>query len=151
MDIASAFWDRTRRMTVTGACLAVILSTGAGEAQDRRSTVSVPESATALEGFPRVRIDISQDVATRRELSPMDAERNRLRVRITRGRFYWASRNDGPLAWSSSDGFTYLLSTQPGRYVRFTRVNDTLTYVEHVDTASGSVTFWGELRIVIGK
>jgi hypothetical protein len=32
-----------------------------------------------------------------------------------------------------------------------TRLNDRVSYVEHVDLASGSVTWWGELRIVIGK
>ena len=52
---------------------------------------------------------------------------------------------------TSSGEFTYLSSNEPSRYVRVRRLNDRLTYIEHVDTALGSVTYWGELRIVIGK
>jgi hypothetical protein len=35
--------------------------------------------------------------------------------------------------------------------VRIRQLRDKLTYVEHVDTDTGSVTYWGELRIVLGK
>jgi hypothetical protein len=44
-----------------------------------------------------------------------------------------------------------LTSAEPGRYVRFKRINDRIAYVEHVDTAFGSVTYWGELRIVLDR
>jgi len=35
--------------------------------------------------------------------------------------------------------------------VRFRRLGERLSYVEHVDLDLGSVTYWGELRIVLDK
>ena len=72
-------------------------------------------------------------------------------IRIEDGGFYWSSRDNRRLALTSSGEFTYLSSSEPGRYVRIRRLNDRLTYMEHVDTDLGSVTYWGELRIVFGK
>jgi hypothetical protein len=71
-------------------------------------------------------------------------------IRIVDGQYYWASRDNRPLRLQSSGEFTYL-SSEPGQYIRFTRMNDRISYVEHVDLAHGSVTWWGELRIVVGK
>jgi len=111
----------------------------------------VPAGATALEGVPTVRIDTTQEGAIRRELDDAEAAASRLRIRIVDGRYYQAGRNDRPLRVTTAGDFTYLMSDEPGRYVRFRRLNDRLTYVEHVDMAAGSVTFWGELRVVLGK
>ena len=113
--------------------------------------VTFPKKATALEGLPQIRIDSTRDSATRRTLDPVEAARDRLTIRIADGRLYWSSRGDRPLAQTSFGDFTYLSSAEPGRYVRIRWLNDKLTYVEHVDTEFGSVTYWGELRVVIGK
>jgi hypothetical protein len=66
------------------------------------------------------------------------------------GQFYWTTRGNRLLHLNSSGEFTYL-SSEPGQYIRFTRLNDKISYVEHVDLALGSVTWFGELRIVVGK
>jgi hypothetical protein len=76
---------------------------------------------------------------------------HRLEITIENGRYFWASRNNEPLTIGSAGEFTYLSSSEPGKYIRFTRLNRTLTYVEHVDMAFGSVTYVGELRIVMGR
>ena len=133
-------WSRTLGAFAVAACLGTA-SAAAGQ---------IPGNATSLEGLPTVRIDTTQDGATRRELGGAEAAANRLRIRIVDGRYYQAGR-DRPLTVSTAGEFTYLLSDEPGRYVRFRRLNDRLTYVEHVDMAAGSVTFWGELRIGLGK
>jgi hypothetical protein len=70
---------------------------------------------------------------------------------VDHGRYVWASRENAPLILSSSGEFTYLSSSKPGNYVRFRQVNNRITYVEHLDTAHGSVTYWGELRVVLGN
>jgi hypothetical protein len=70
-----------------------------------------------------------------------------LTIRVVDGQFYWTSRENRPLRLSQSGEFTYLAS-DPGRYIRFTRLDDQIGYVEHLDAAWGSVTWWGELRIV---
>jgi hypothetical protein len=73
-----------------------------------------------------------------------------LRLRVRDGKVFWASRNDVPLTVSSSGAFTYLTS-EPGSYIRLTKLNDKISYVEHVDLKEhGSVTWWGELRLVVG-
>jgi hypothetical protein len=106
--------------------------------------------ATALEGVPTVRIDSTEAGTARRVLNEAEAAKNRLTISILDGRFYWTSREDRLLSLSSSDDFTYL-SSEPGKYIRITRLNDRISYVEHVDLVLGDVSWWGELRIVGGK
>jgi hypothetical protein len=118
--------------------------------QDSPSFV-VPSNATALEGLPTLRVDTTPDTSTRRQLDAKEAAANRLRIEVRDGSFYWSSRGSRKLVLSGSGDFTYLSSTAPGQYVRIRRLHDRLTYIEHVDTELGSVTYWGELRIVIGK
>ena len=112
--------------------------------------VDIPATATTLEGVPTVRIDAGAGGATRHVLSASEASKSRLTVGLVDGRYYWTSRGNRPLEVSASGAFTYLAS-DPGHYIRFTRLNDKISYAEHVDLASGSVTWWGELRIVAGK
>lgn len=97
-----------------------------------------------------MRIESAEDVTTRRVLSPAEAEKARLTVRVVDGRFYWASRENRPLQLSSAGEFTYL-SSEPGKHIRLTRLNDRISYVEHVDFAGRNVTWWGELRIIAGR
>jgi hypothetical protein len=98
-----------------------------------------------------LRVETTADTTTRRQLDGAEAAASRLRVEIKDGSFYWSSRDDRRLALTGSGDFTYLSSTAPGQYLRIRRLNDRLTYVEHIETPLGSVTYWGELRIVIGK
>lgn len=135
-------------LTAIGA----LVMTGAVLAQVRGpDEVVLPKNATALEGLPQVRIDTAKDGVSRRELDPSEAARSRLTIAIVDGRFYWGDRPGRPLTVSTAGSFTYLSSAEPGRYVRFQDVNNTLIYVEHVDMGNQFVTYWGELRIVIGK
>lgn len=135
-------------VVIAGLALAVSSSLGQETTQGQR--VEIPEAATKLEGIPTVRIDAAEGSTTRRVLDARQAAKDRLTVSIVDGQFYWTSRGNRPLRVNSSGEFTYL-SSEPGRYIRFTRVNDKISYVEHVDSASGSVTWWGELRIAVGK
>jgi hypothetical protein len=146
-----SFSARFTRIAAVLAAAALVAGTAPGEAQEGRSGLVIPQNATALEGIPRVRIDTTRDTVTRRELAAAEAAKSRLTIRIDDGRLYWASRDDRLLTRTASEEFTYLLSTVPGRYVRIRELNDTLTYVEHLDMPSGSVTYWGELRIVVRK
>ncbi len=134
------------------ACLGVAALGAAAQQPAKPEPVKIPDNASGLEGLPTVRVDAAEDQATRRQLGSGEAINSALKVRIVDGRYYWGSRDDRPLTLSSSGGFTYLSSaTEPGHYVRLRQVGDRITYAEHVDMASGSVTYWGELRIVIGK
>ena len=128
-------------------CLAVPASPSQESPQPQR--VEIPATATALEGIPTVRIDSEEGGTTRHVLTASEAALNRLTIGLVDGRYYWTSRGNRLLQWSSSGAFTYL-SSGPGHYIRFTRLNDKISYAEHVDLASGSVTWWGELRIVVG-
>ena len=115
------------------------------------NAVDLPPNATALEGVPEVRIDITTEGAMRRELGAAEAARDRLMIRVVDGHLYWMAGEERPLIVTSSRDFVYLSSTEPGRHVRVRRLNDTLKYIEHTDMPFGSVTFWGELRIVLDK
>jgi hypothetical protein len=129
----------------------VLLMVGAGAAlaqEARPQSVEMPAEATALEGTPTVRIDSVEGSTTRRVLGESEAATQPLAIRIVDGEFYWTSRDNRRLRLSTAGEFTYL-SSEPGKYVRFTRLHDRISYVEHVDTELGSVTWWGELRIVV--
>jgi hypothetical protein len=130
--------------------LGVAVPTSPGQESPRPQRVEIPATATTLEGIPTVRIDSAEGGTTRRVLSASEAAKSRLTVGLVDGRYYWTSRENRLLQTSSSGEFTYL-SSDPGHYIRFTRLNDRISYAEHVDLASGSVTWWGELRIVVGK
>ncbi|OFW07653.1 MAG: hypothetical protein A3I61_17875 [Acidobacteria bacterium RIFCSPLOWO2_02_FULL_68_18] len=133
-------------------CLALSATRSAGQGQDPAvpQKVEIPPTATVLEGIPTVRIDSTEADTTRRVLSVADAAKDRLTVTVVDGRFYWRSRGDRPLRLSSTGAFTYL-SSEPGTYIKITRVNNRISYVEHVDLGFESVTWWGEMRIVVGR
>ena len=44
--------------------------------------------------------------------------------RIIDGRYFWASREKQPLTATTSGEFMYLTSTEPGKFVRFKKLND---------------------------
>lgn len=141
-----------RRFGRTGAAVLALLLTLAcsASAQGARPIV-FPPNATALEGLPTVRVETTPEATTRRQLGSEEAAASRLSIQIKDGGFYWSSRDDRRLTLTAAGEFTYLSSTEPGRYVRIRRLNDRLTYVEHLDTTLGSVTYWGELRVVVGQ
>jgi hypothetical protein len=135
-------------VAVASASLAVHGSIGQETSRPQR--VEIPAGATSLEGIPTVRIDAAEQTTTRRVLDAAEAAKSRLTVRVIDGQFYWTTRGNRLLRLNSSGEFTYL-SSEPGQYIRFTRLNDKISYVEHVDLTSRSVTWFGELRIVVGK
>ena len=139
-----------RVVAIAMACLGTAVSLSLGQEPAEAQKVEIPATATTLEGIPTVRIDSAQAGTTRRPLSGAEASKDRLTVTVLNGQFYWTSRGNRPLRLSSSGVFTYL-SSEPGQYIRLTRLNDKISYVEHVDLGLGSVTWWGELRIAAGK
>ena len=143
--------DRRHQRNVLAMLLALGLSASAWAQDADKGAAQFPTNATALEGLPTVRVETTAEGAIRRQLSGAEADGNRLRVRIDKEGFYWSSRDNRRLTLTPSGPFTYLASSEPGRYVRIQRLKDRFTYVEHVDTDLGSVTYWGELKIVLGK
>jgi hypothetical protein len=139
-----------RRIVWLGATAGLVLlaSTAAAQAPTAAEILDLPREATALEGLPDVRVDVTDQSVTRRALDAAESDRERLKVRIEDGRLYWDE--DRPLSVAASGAFVYLTSARPGHYVRLRRLNDRLTYVEHVDKGDRSVTYWGELRVVLG-
>ena len=131
--------------------LTVTLSAESRQSRTNPENIGIPKNATALEGLPSVRIDTTRDAATRRQVDSAEAAKNELKIAIVDGKYYWANRGNRPLTLNSSEEFTYLSSTEPGKYIRLRWLNDKISYVEHIDTVIGSVTYWGELRIVVGK
>jgi hypothetical protein len=141
-----------RRLTrlASALCAVLVLLFGyPANGQEPRATV-FPPNATALQGLPAVRVDTTPDAAVRRQLDAAEAAASRLRIGVTDGTFYWSSRDNRQLTLSRAGEFTYLSSTAPGQYIRIRRLNDKLIYVEHVDSGFGSVTYWGELRVILG-
>ena len=97
-----------------------------------------------------MRVDATQQGANRRLLDAMEREKNKLTIQKVDGKYVWTSRDNKRLTLFNEGPFTYL-SAAPGQYIRFTRVNDRITYVEHIDSPIGTVTWYGELRVVLGR
>ena len=142
-------------MVGVAAGLALMATLVAAQAQTGHSQDGVvpviPKDATVLEGVPTVRLDVTDHGTKRQELDRKHAAAEALKIEIVDGRYYWASREKQPLTVTTAGEFTYLMSTEPGKYVRFKKLNDRISYVEHVDMEFGSVTYWGQLRIIVGK
>jgi hypothetical protein len=139
-----------RVIAVVFACVGATAFSSSGQDRTPTQTVEIPAGATALEGVPTVRIDAAETGATRRVLDAAEAASQRLKVKVLDGKLYWASRGNRLLQLDTSGEFTYLAS-EPGQYIRLRAINDRIEYVEHVDQAAKSVTWWGELRIIIGN
>jgi hypothetical protein len=144
-------YSRTTQAIGLVAALAMLSWASASRAQTIGATPVIPNKATALEGLPTVRLDATSEGAKRQRLDRDQAANQALHITIVDGRYYWTSRENRPLTLTTSGEFTYLTSTEPGQYVRLRKINDRLSYVEHVDIGFGSVTYWGELRIVLGR
>lgn len=146
---------RTRRhvlLSVIAATACAMAASGvASRAQAPADGIGLPPNAMSLEGVPTVRLEATRDAATRRRLDSREALGERLVIQIDDGRLIWSSRGGRPLTVTSAGTYTYLLSAQPGQYIRLQRLNDRLTYVEHLDFDARSVTYWGELKIVLGS
>ena len=139
-----------RVLGVAAALIEATLAAGQTEMSSTQS-LAIPKDATALEGVPTVRLEVTSHDAKRQELDRKRGATEALRIEIADGRYYWTSREKRPLTLTTSGEFIYLTSTEPGRYIRFRKINDTISYVEHVEMEFGSVTYWGEMRIVLGK
>ena len=146
-------------MSLLNVCRLVVLATVcvalAGPVARGQDVISpgleVLEDAL-LEGEPSVRVRTSESAAERVELSDSEAASERLEIRVESGRYLWASRDDALLQSRQVGEYTYLSSADsPGEYIRITRLNDRLSYVEHLETAGGHVTYWGELSIRLGR
>jgi hypothetical protein len=131
-------------------CMVMAPPGAPGQEAQPSQKVAIPSTAATLEGIPTVRIDSAEDGSTRLVLDAAEAAKNRLTVKVVDGQFYWTSRENRLLRLDSSGDLTYL-SSEPGKYIRLTRLNDKISYVEHLDMGSRSVTWWGELRIEVGK
>lgn len=139
--------NRLARVLLIAAVFAAVVEAR----QSTKDSLNLPQKTTALEGVPQIRIETTREGAERRELGPSEAVKNRLSIRVADGEFFWASRGDRPLTRTSAGEYTYLTAGEPGRYIRIRHLHDKLTYVEHADTEFGSVTYWGELRVMLGR
>ncbi len=139
--------------TLVVATLCTIAATATLSAQKaaQPQPVELPTGTLTLEGVPRVRIDDTETGSRRHVLDRKEADRHQFSIQVKDGQFFrGGTANQPPLKVEAQGAYTYL-SAKPGSYIRFTRMNDRIAYVEHLEEGQNHVTFWGELRIVIGK
>jgi hypothetical protein len=141
---------RIGRITAVLVGLGLLAGVAVSQTHAPDAEAQIPPNATALEGIPQIRVDVTQGGVTRRQLGAAEAAKDRLTIKIIDGRLYRAGE-ERPLVVTSSKDFVYLSSVEPGNYVRVRKLDDRYSYIEHMDMPFGSVTFWGELRIVIEK
>ena len=136
---------RWRDAAAGAAMLTLLASAAAAQAPPW----PLPANTRALEGLPRVQVETTESATTRRVLTEAEARERRLMLRVDEGRYYWGAQTR-PLTVDVSGNFVYL-SSEPGKYIRLRRLDDRLSYVEHVDMGTRSVTWWGELRVKLGR
>lgn len=123
----------------------------AAQSQSAGTPPAIPTDATALEGSPTVEVETTVDATRRLVLNAEEAGKHGLRISLLDGRYFWSSHQNEELTPRTSGEFIYLMTSTPGQYVRLTRVKDRLTYVEHMEVGGRTVSYFGELRIVLGK
>jgi hypothetical protein len=139
---------RIRRvLLLAGLALGVPFPSVAGDIPE---SVVLPTSVTALEGRPTVIVTSDGEGTERRVLTAEEARRNRLRVTVIDGRFFWASRENRPLGLTTSGAFSYLTGG-PGSYVKFARYGTRIVYMEHATILLSTITYWGELDVLAGR
>jgi hypothetical protein len=151
MTVTSKTPLRIARLAALVAVPLLVASAVLAQGSERSSGLTLPANAQALEGLPDIRIEATRDRVVRRTLDAAESAKSRLTIAIVEGQFYWGARTGTPLTVTTAGSFTYLSSTEPGRYIRIQELNDRLRYIEHVDMDFGSVTYWGELRVVLEK
>ncbi len=139
------------RRLVWGVAASATFLIAVAPAAHAQSAISIPPDAVSLEGRPEVRVDTDSDGTSRRVLDAREADTSAVKIRIEEGRLFWGDTRR-PVTVTAAGDYTYLSSAaEPGRYVRVQRIDDRFAYIEHVDKGPHSVTFWGELRIVLGR
>jgi len=151
MPVTSKTPQRIARRAMLVVLPLLVASAVLAQDSERRAGVIFPAGTKALEGLPDVRVEATKDRVVRRALGAAESAKSTLTITIDDGRFYWGTQTGTPLTVTTAGSFTYLSSTTPGRYIRIQEINDTLRYIEHVDMPFGSVTYWGELRVVLEK
>jgi hypothetical protein len=140
--------SRATTIALALACAGLVADGVGGQGRPDRQPALIPPGATSLEGIPTVRIDSTEGSTIGRILDAAEAAKAKLKVKVIDGQYFWATRGDRALRLNTTGEFTYLTS-DPGNYIRLMRLNDRISYVEHVDVTSGSVTWFGELKIVV--
>jgi hypothetical protein len=139
------------RGVICGIALVMFSAGVSSRSQSADASASLPAGTTALRGLPTVRVESTADETKRHGLTAKESSEHGLSISVSGGRYFWTSRQNEELTLRTSGEFTYLTTANPGQYVRLRRINNRLTYVEHLDMGPKSVTYFGELRIVLGK
>jgi hypothetical protein len=139
------------RDIVCGLALLVLSAGASGQLGQAVTAPAIPAAATLLQGSPTVQVETTIDGTKRHTLTASEANAHGLSISVNDGRYFWTSRQNEELTPTTSGEFIYLTSGTPGQYVRLRRVNDRLTYIEHLDMGARTVTYFGELRIVLGR
>src|SRR5262245_51583178 len=129
----------------------LLLGSGAFSQEDP-SRPSVPARAIRFDGAPPVNVESRRDPGMRRALiGPQEKPLSDPQEKKV-GLFVGSKRR---LPAYEPGAYTHLRG-MPGQYIRIKPLNETLSYVERVDTygervdaPSGSVTWYGELRMVV--
>jgi hypothetical protein len=103
--------SRTTQAIGIVAALAILSWASSSRAQTIGATPVIPDSATALEGLPAARLDVTREGARRQRLDRDQAANQALQIKIVDGRYYWTSRENRPLTLTTSGEFTYQAST----------------------------------------
>jgi hypothetical protein len=117
--------------------LAALLCTVSALAQD----------VVVFRGTPSTRLFASVDSEMRIALNADEAKKNECVIVSRKNKYYWASRNDGPMIRIDAPQFTYFVHSGGAGYVKvFTgeRSPDSKAdYIEGITQGFDVITYWG--------
>jgi hypothetical protein len=104
-----------------------------------------------LDAEPAVRIDSSEDGATRRVLPPVERAKNRVIIIKQGQKYLWASRGGRELVHNASGAFHYFVDPLGSGYVKVKDMKlmgvsykgSRYYFMEHVTIHLASITYWG--------
>jgi hypothetical protein len=101
-------------------------------------------------GIPTVRVFGTVEGEDRQKLEEEDGKKNECVVMRKGNKYFWASRENVPLARTDAPNFTYFVHTGGGGYVkvftgRRSDVNAPADYIEHISRGFETITYWGRV------
>lgn len=106
----------------------------------------------SLIGTPTTLIISSASGSKKTKLKEEYALISRLVINRVKGEYFWASRSNMRLVSLPLRSATvFVCPGLPGNYIKFTRVNGKITYMEHIVENFETMTYWGEMELIYRK
>ena len=114
--------------------------------------IDLSSEVHSLIGTPTTLVISSASGTKKTKLIEEYSQISRLVINRVKGEYFWASRNNMRLVSLPLRSATvFVCPGLPGNYIKFTRINGKITYIEHIVEDFETMTYWGEMQLIYRK